>query len=104
VPEYWINCAVIQNDKQRFKVPIGASGLRSLIKYQTMKIYKTELKPISQSELDEILKGSSLEQRITPCPECRGTEWWLLPKEGAAVREGGKPYCECLNCGYQTHL
>jgi hypothetical protein len=33
VPEYWINCAVIQNDKQRFKVPIGASGLRSLIKY-----------------------------------------------------------------------
>lgn len=38
------------------------------------------------------------------CPECGHNHWWLLPKEGAAVREGGKPYIECLNCGYTTHL
>jgi predicted RNA-binding Zn-ribbon protein involved in translation (DUF1610 family) len=38
------------------------------------------------------------------CPECGENSWWLLPKEGAAVREGGKAYIECLNCGYQTHL
>jgi len=38
------------------------------------------------------------------CPDCGHNEWWLQPKEGAAVREGGKPYIECLNCGYQTHL
>jgi uncharacterized Zn finger protein len=38
------------------------------------------------------------------CPECSNNEWWLLPNDGVAVREGGKPYIECLNCGYQTHL
>jgi hypothetical protein len=34
VPQWWINCAVIQNDKQRFKVPLGSSGLNGLIKYK----------------------------------------------------------------------
>jgi predicted RNA-binding Zn-ribbon protein involved in translation (DUF1610 family) len=38
------------------------------------------------------------------CPDCGKNEWWLMPKESSAVREGGKPYIECLNCGYQTHL
>ena len=38
------------------------------------------------------------------CPECSNNEWWLLPDDSVAVREGGKPYVECLNCGYQTHL
>ena len=31
-------------------------------------------------------------------------EWMLLAKEGVAVREGGKPYIECLGCGNTTHL
>lgn len=38
------------------------------------------------------------------CPNCKDNRWWLLPKTGAAVREGGKPYIECINCGYVTHL
>jgi len=38
------------------------------------------------------------------CPDCDDNRWWLLPRAGAAVREGGKAYCECLNCGYTTHL
>ena len=38
------------------------------------------------------------------CEHCGGNEWILLPKEGVAVREGGKPYIECLNCGEVTHL
>ena len=38
------------------------------------------------------------------CPDCGKNEWWLMPKESSACREGGKPYCECLGCGYQTHL
>lgn len=38
------------------------------------------------------------------CPECGKNKWWLLPKDSVAVKEGGKPYIECLNCGYQTHL
>jgi hypothetical protein len=28
----------------------------------------------------------------------------LLAKEQVAVKEGGKAYCECLNCGMMTHL
>jgi len=38
------------------------------------------------------------------CPECGKNEWLLLAQEQVAVREGGKPYCECLNCGLMTHL
>ena len=38
------------------------------------------------------------------CPECGKNTWWLQPVEGAAVREGGKSYIECMECGYQTHL
>ena len=38
------------------------------------------------------------------CPECGKNHWFLFPKECVAVREGGKSYIECLNCGYQTHL
>lgn len=38
------------------------------------------------------------------CPECNKNEWFLLPNECVSVREGGKPYIECLNCGYITHL
>lgn len=38
------------------------------------------------------------------CPECGENKWWLYPKESVAVRQGGKQYIECLNCGYQTHL
>jgi hypothetical protein len=38
------------------------------------------------------------------CTECGENVWILLPVEGSAVREGGKRYIECLNCGYTTHL
>ncbi len=52
-------------------------------------------------------KHLTLEDRLpneARCPDCGKDEWWLLPKRSAAVRQGGKPYIECLNCGYQTHL
>lgn len=38
------------------------------------------------------------------CPDCGKNEWMILAKESASVRQGGKPYIECLECGYQTHL
>ncbi len=45
------------------------------------------------------------------CPDCikQGIEktenrWMLYPKESVAVAQGGKPYIECLDCGYMTHL
>ena len=70
-----------------------------------MKFYQAVLKPITVIELNKITKGIPILERIDAnCPECGKDEWWLLPKDSAPVRMGMKPYCECLNCGYQTHL
>ena len=38
------------------------------------------------------------------CEECGENKWWLYPKASVSVREGGKQYIECLNCGNVTHL
>jgi hypothetical protein len=53
--------------------------------------------------------GMTLEERMPNdalCPECDHVkrEWYLYPRESVIVKEGGKPYVECLNCGYTTHL
>lgn len=78
------------------------------------KFYKAVLEEIKGNVLDEVyphLKGKGqlkMEDRLGSksggCDECGSNEWWLYPKESAAVREGGKPYIQCLNCGYITHL
>ena len=72
------------------------------------KFYQAVLQPLGEKQVMTITKGQSLTDRMgTPeanCPDCGKNEWWLMPKEGAAVRQGGKPYIECLNCGYSTHL
>ena len=53
-----------------------------------------------QITLEERLPNDAL------CPECECSrrEWYLLPSESIMVKEGGKPYCECMNCGMLTHL
>lgn len=39
------------------------------------------------------------------CPHCGENHWCIQPKEVTMSRNGGgKPYVECLNCGYVTHL
>ena len=72
------------------------------------KFYQAVLQPLNEAEVKQILRGSSMTDRMgseeVKCPECGQNKWWLLPKEGAAIREGQKPYCECLNCGYTTHM
>lgn len=78
------------------------------------KFYQTELTEIKGNVLDMVypyFKGEeqlTMEERMgseeAKCPECSNNEWWLLPADSCAVREGGKPYIECLNCGLQTHL
>ena len=77
-----------------------------------MKFYKCELIELTKEE-DPIKYAYpdkhhliKLEDRIGDgkCEECGCDEWMFLPKVGSAVREGGKPYIECLNCGYVTHL
>lgn len=53
---------------------------------------------------DKISIADRIGDENATCPDCGCNSWWLLPKESAARRIGGKAYCECLNCGYKTHL
>ena len=69
-----------------------------------LMFFQAELKPVNKEGLMTITKGIPVEERIGECPECGCIRWWLYPHESAIVREGGKPYCECLNCGYKSHL
>jgi DNA-directed RNA polymerase subunit M/transcription elongation factor TFIIS len=72
------------------------------------KFYQAALLALDDDQVKANLKGSSMSERMgsedAECPECEHNTWWLLPKESAEVREGGKLYCECLHCGYTTHM
>ena len=74
------------------------------------KFYKSVLVEVKGDILKEVYPTANLtmEERMgsdeAKCDMCSNNEWFLLPEDGAAVREGGKPYIECLNCGYHTHL
>ena len=78
------------------------------------KFYQAVLKEVKGNVLDHTyphLKGKgqlTMTERMgseeAKCPDCGKNHWWLLPVEGVAVAQGGKPYIECLNCGYTTHL
>lgn len=73
--------------------------------------YQAELTKITENILDYVYgyrHEMTLKERMgneeAKCPECSNNEWWLLPNDSVTIREGGKPYIECLNCGFQTHL
>jgi hypothetical protein len=74
------------------------------------KFYQATLKEVKGNilKIEFPLHNMTFTERLGSeealCPECNDNRWWLLPKESVAVREGGKAYIECLNCGYQTHL
>ena len=76
------------------------------------KFYQAVLVPIKGNVLDKVYpfhKGQmTLTERMgseeAKCPDCFNNEWFLLPDDSVAVREGGKPYIECINCGFHTHL
>lgn len=100
---------VLDNGKQ-----FMTEGDTVSLAFRTPKFYKTKLVEIKGNVLDEVypdLKGNeqlTMTERMgseeAKCPDCSNNEWWLLPADSCAVREGEKPYIECLNCGYQTHL
>lgn len=78
------------------------------------KFYQAVLQEVKGNVLDHVyphLKGKgqlTMAERMgsdeAKCPECGENKWMLLPEESVAVAQGGKPYCECLNCGQMTHL
>jgi predicted RNA-binding Zn-ribbon protein involved in translation (DUF1610 family) len=76
------------------------------------KFYKAVLQPVSNVMKfcypdKAVRKHMTLDERLPDngcCPECSENVWWLLPNFSVVVRTGGKPYIECMNCGFQTHL
>lgn len=76
------------------------------------QFYKTVLVPIAESEVLKTVYPEWLANQLTlegrlpkcECEDCKGTDWIIRPKESVAVKESGKPYIECMNCGYVTHL
>lgn len=74
------------------------------------KFYQAVLKPI-KDVMKHVYPTNhhlfTLEERMgknASCSDCGGNEWMLLADKQVAVAQGGKPYCECLGCGYTTHL
>ena len=76
--------------------------------------YEAKLGLVEGNVLDHVyphLKGDkqlTMAERMgseeAKCPDCDNNEWWLYPRESTMVLQGGKPYCECLHCGFTTHL
>jgi hypothetical protein len=64
------------------------------------------VEPMAHVHGSDHKKFGTLNDRLPEgkCENCGGTEWYFLPVESVAVREGGKPYIECLNCGNIEHL
>lgn len=76
------------------------------------KFFQTVLVEVGGNVLDRIYPNSKGQITMTDrmgsenaeCNNCGENEWWLYPEESVCVAQGGKPYIECLNCGYITHL
>jgi hypothetical protein len=75
------------------------------------KFFQAVLQPIKGDVLEHVYHknhGMTLTERMgseeAKCGECSNNEWILLAGDSCAVREGGKPYMECMNCGTITHL
>lgn len=74
------------------------------------KFYQSTLKPVKGDVIAHLFPkqtGVTLEEKLPNngnCKDCGKNEWMILPKECASVRDGGKPYIECLHCGNVTHL
>ena len=77
-----------------------------------IKFYQSVLEPVETENVLltvyplRIAQQLTLEERLPEgkCEDCGGKEWIILPKESAIVRQSEKPYIQCINCGYHTHL
>ena len=84
------------------------------------KFYQSVLQEVKGNVLDHVyprLKGNNqltmterMGSELAHCPDClkdenkKTNDWMILPNECVSVAQGGKPYIECLHCGYTTHL
>jgi len=78
------------------------------------KFYQAVLQEVKGNVLDHVyphLKGANqltMTERMgseeAKCGECGGNSYIILAQESCAVKEGGKPYIECMDCGQLYHL
>jgi hypothetical protein len=78
------------------------------------KFYQAEINLVKGNVFDHVyphLKGANqltMTERMgseeANCGECGGNSYIILAPESCAVREGGKPYIECMDCGMPYHL
>lgn len=72
------------------------------------KFYQAILKEVDPVKHCYPQRKVTIQERMgdkeAKCPECNENEWYFLPIESGAVREGGKCYMNCLKCGYGTHF
>jgi hypothetical protein len=94
-----------------------ANSIRPTIVTKTKKkpvFYQAVLKKVEGNVYDLVYPHLQDKEQVTHkerlgdenacCSECGNNEWMLLANESIAVKQGGKPYIECLTCGLQTHL
>ena len=62
------------------------------------KIYEVKSKPLTQKQIDKIWGESYNESRLGYC-ECGSNRWILMPEDSDTVKEGGKFYLICYDCG-----
>ena len=79
------------------------------------KFYQAVLKPVKGNVLHHVYPWlndgkvtMTMAERMgteeAKCGECGKNSWMILPQELVMVKEGGKPYIQCLECGSITHL
>jgi hypothetical protein len=78
------------------------------------KFYQAVLQEVKGNVLDHVypyLKGANqltMTERMgseeANCGECGGNSYIIMAQESCAVKEGGKPYIECMGCGQLYHL
>ena len=84
-----------------YKVHLTACPEGEVLKYAYGQI------SASPKTMNAVRSGEiTLNERIGEgvCERCGNDEWMILPMSIKSVKEGGKAYIECLNCGNVTHL
>lgn len=76
-----------------------------------IKVFRVKERPLTMAELiqesglvgNKITDDFEMKKRLGPC-ECGSLSWILLPMHSKVVKEGGKRYMFCLDCGATSHL
>jgi hypothetical protein len=74
--------------------------------YKSVLVEIPEHQVLGEVYPERIANQLTLQERLPncECEDCKEKNWIILPKESPYTRDSGKPYIQCMNCGYLTHL